>query len=289
MGVCRLTVLAMAVAWAAASFAPTQAKIVEEPVVLTAEVKDARGRRHTHPFKVTIFRDDVRRQKQPFLILNHGRAAKAADRASLAVGPYRPNARYFVDRGFAVFFLMRIGYGDTGGPDVEDSGACQFKNYPPGFEAAAQQSMIAIGYAKAQAYVDPTRGIALGQSFGGTTALVLAGKDIPGLLGAVNFAGGGGGNPTGSPEKPCRTDLLQELFSGYGETARVPTLWVYSENDRYFGPRYPRAWFDGFVKAGGQGRFVLLPPYKQDGHPSFTGQPQNWRPEFEAFVKEVMP
>jgi dienelactone hydrolase len=265
------------------------AKIIEETVTLSAEVRDVYGRPHTHPFIVTIIRDDARKAKQPFMILNHGRSAHDWQRVKTSVNPYKPNARYFVQRGFAVFFLMRIGYGNTGGPDVEDSGACQKKIYPPVYEAAAVQSLVVIDHAKAQPYVDPKRGIVLGQSFGGTTALVLAGKGIPGVLGAVNFAGGGGGNPDGRPQSPCRSDLLLELFSSYGKTARIPTLWVYSENDRYFGPKHPRDWFDGFIKAGGKGRFVLLPPYKQDGHPSFTGQPAAWKPEFEAFLKEVMP
>jgi dienelactone hydrolase len=286
MGALRFIVLTLATAVATA---PAHAKTIEETITLTAEVQDIRGRLHTHPFQVTIFRDDARRQKQPFMILNHGRSAKAADRAKTAVGPYRANARYFVSRGFAVFMPMRIGYGVTGGPDIEDSGVCQRKNYPPVYEAGAGQSLAAIEYAKAQPYVDAARGIVLGQSFGGTIALTLAAKSIPGVLGAVNFAGGGGGNPTGSPQSPCRTDLLLELFQGYGKTARIPTLWVYSVNDQYMGPKYPRDWLDAFIKQGGHGRFVLLPPYKEDGHPSFTGQPQNWKPEFEAFLKEVMP
>ena len=49
---------------------------------------------------------------------------------------------------------------------------------------------------------------------------------------------------------------------------------------------FPQAIAD-FVAAGGKGRFVQLPPYKQDGHPSFTGQPAAWRPSFEAFQGEV--
>jgi dienelactone hydrolase len=267
---------------------PAVAKTIEETVTLQAEAQDVRGRLVSQPIQVTIYRDEARRVPQPFMILNHGRSAKAAERAKTAVGPYGPNARYFVSRGFAVFVPMRIGYGATGGPDVEDSGACAKKIYPPVYEAAAQQSLVVFDYAKARPYVDPSRGLVVGQSFGGTTALTLAAKGLPGVLGAVNFAGGGGGNPTGRPENPCRTDLLLELFSGYGATARIPTLWLYSENDRYMGPKYPREWFDGFVKAGGNGRFVLLPPYKQDGHPSFTGQPAAWRPEFEAFLKQTM-
>lgn len=272
----------------AAMAAPVQARVVEQTITLPAEVRDIRGRQHSHPFQVTIYRDIAQKTRQPFMILNHGRAGTAEVRAKTAIGPYGANARYFASRGFVVFLPIRIGYGVTGGPDVEDSGSCNGKVYPPVYEAAAQQSLVAISYAKAQSYVDPQRGLAVGQSFGGTTALTLAAKAVPGVLGAVNFAGGGGGNPIDKPEVPCRTDLLRDLFVGYGKTARIPTLWVYSQNDRYWGPKLPREWFDGFVAAGGKGRFMQLPPYKQDGHPSFTGQPAAWRPGFETFQTEVL-
>jgi dienelactone hydrolase len=267
---------------------PAHGRVVEEAITLRTEVRDVRGRSYSHPFQVTIYRDDAWTSRQPFMILNHGRAGKTADRAKTALTPYGPNARYFVSRGFVVFAPLRIGYGATGGPDVEDSGTCNGKVYPPVYEAAAQQSLAVIDHAKAQPFVDIRRGLVVGQSFGGTTALTLAAKDVPGVLGAVNFAGGGGGNPIDSPEQPCRTDLLRALFADYGKTARIPTLWVYSENDRYWGPKLPREWFDGFIASGGKGRFVTLPPYKQDGHPSFTGQPDAWRPQFEAFQTEVM-
>jgi dienelactone hydrolase len=266
-----------------------EAKLVEETMALPVEVIDPRGGRALRqPLHVTIYRDDARTQ-QPFLILNHGRSGYADVRAKLRPGPYGPNARWFVSRGFAVFLPIRIGYGVTGGPDIEDSGKCRTKNYPPGFEMAAQQSLQLIAYAKRQPYVDATRGLVVGQSYGGTTAMALAARPIPGVLAAVNFAGGGGGGPESHPEEPCRHDRLIQLFGMYGATARIPTLWVYSENDRYWGQDKPREWFAAFLKAGGNGRYLQLPPYKEDGHPSFTGQPQNWRGEFEAFVREVMP
>lgn len=267
---------------------PVQARVIEQTVTLQADVRDARDRQHKHPFQVTIFRDIARKTRQPFVILNHGRAGKAADRAKTSIAPHAANARYFASRGFVVIVPLRVGYGVTGGPDVEESGSCNGKVYPPVYEAAAQQSLVALAYAKAQSYVDPLRGLVIGQSFGGTTALTLAAKSVPGVLGAINFAGGGGGNPIDAPEKPCRADLLRELFAGYGKTARIPTLWVYSVNDRYWGPKLPREWFDSFIAAGGKGRFVQLPPYKQDGHPSFTGQPAAWKPAVEAFQGEVL-
>lgn len=282
-------VLAVAVAATGVTVAgpPARAKTIEERVDLPISVTDIRGQTIHHTIQVTIYRDDARKYRQPFLILTHGRSAKAAERAKEGPGSYATNARYFVARGFAVFFLLRVGYGATGGPDVEDSGACQYKIYPPVYEAAAQQSLAVIDYAKAQSYVNPARGLVVGQSFGGTTAIALAAKNPPGILAAVNFAGGGGGNPDRLFQNPCRDDLLTEMFAAYGRTARIPTLWLYSENDRYFGVKIPRAWFEAFRAQGGEGRFVQLPPYKNDGHRSFSLNPAAWRPEFEAFVRQV--
>ena len=140
--------------------------------------------------------------------------------------------------------------------------------------------MAVIEYAKTLPYIDPGKGLVVGQSLGGATAIALASKNIPGVMGAVNFAGGGGGNPETQPERPCRDDLLKQLFASYGATARVPTLWLYSENDKYFGKVKPQEWFRAFTERGGSGRFVQLPPFKTDGHGSFVSNPSAWRASF---------
>ena len=218
------------------------------------------------------------------MILNHGRSSDATKRQAVKAAQYGANARYLVGQGFTVLFLIRVGYGATGGPNIENSGPCDAKAYRPVYEAAAKQTMAAIEHAKSLPYVDPGRGLVMGQSFGGTTAITLAAKNVPGILAAVNFAGGGGGRPDTHPEQPCGSDRMAELFANYGATARVPTLWLYSENDKYWGPTLPRSWLEAFAEQGGQGQFVQLPPYKSDGHPIFTGNPEAWKPAFEEFL-----
>jgi hypothetical protein len=42
----------------------------------------------------------------------------------------------------------------------------------------------------------------------------------------------------------------ERMFADYGKTAKVPMLWIYTENDLYSGLRYPRQWFDACVKRG---------------------------------------
>ena len=97
----------------------------------------------------------------------------------------------------------------------------------------------------------------------------------------------GGAPRMDTPAQPCRPDMMRAMFADYGRSARIPTLWLYSENDRYFGASQPRAWFDAFVSAGGRGKFIQLPANGDDGHSSFTRNPTAWRPHFEAFLQEV--
>ena len=260
---------------------PSRAILQEEVIELSATVADHTGRPVTHPFKVTVFRDDAV-AKAPFLVLNHGRPARPDEFKKMGRQRYGDNSKYFVQKGFVVFVPTRIGYGPTGGEDVEYSGACNARNYPPAYEAAAQQTLKVLEQLRTLPYVDAQHGLVVGQSFGGAIAIAIAAKNVPGVVAAVNFAGGGGGDPVRRPGDPCRPDQLRKLFAGFS-TARIPTLWLYSENDKYFGKEYPQEWFKAFVAAGGKGEFVQLPAHGEDGHGSFTRNPAAWRPAFEAF------
>lgn len=264
------------------------AKTIEEVVDVTVTVRSIYGREYTQPIKVTVFRDN-QRGPAPFLVLNHGRPPKSSEFVKMGRVRFADNAKYFVSKGFVVLVPTRVGYGVSGGEDVEYSGNCSTRDYPTVYEAAAQQSLKVIDYARTLPYVDPDRGLVVGQSFGGATAITLAAKKISGVVVAVNFAGGGGGDPVGRPGNPCRPDLLEKMFAAYGATARIPTLWLYSENDKYFGKENPRKWFNAFMQKAGTGEFVQLPPLPpslgDDGHNTFTKNPAAWRPPFEEFLR----
>lgn len=259
-------------------------RTIEEVVEVTATATNMYGKSFTRPVTVTVFRDSEK-MRAPFMILNHGRPANPGDFVKLGRAKYSDNAKYFVSKGFVVFVPTRIGYGVTGGEDLEYSGSCSSRNYPPAFEAAAAQILKVIEYARAQPYVNADRGLVVGQSFGGASTIAVAAKKVDGVVAAVNFAGGSGGDPAGRPGNPCRPDQLETLYASYGETTRIPTLWLYSENDKYFGKTRPHEWFDAFVKKGGVGEFVQLPPSGEDGHSSFTRNPTAWQPAFEAFLQ----
>lgn len=260
------------------------AGILEEVVTVPVQARNIFGKEVAQEITVTVFRDEDR-ARAPFLLLNHGRSSNRAEYGRVR---YSENARYFVSKGFVVLVPTRIGYGVSGGEDVEYSGNCSSPDYPGVFAAAARQGLAVIDHARGLPFVDAERGgLVVGQSFGGATSLALAAMRIPGVVAAVNFAGGSGGNPENRPGNPCRADRLEETFAAYGAATGIPTLWLYSENDRFFGQKYPREWFDAFIAKGGKGEFVALPPLGEDGHNTFTKNPAAWKPAFEAFLTRL--
>jgi dienelactone hydrolase len=270
-----------------AGISSAQAKLVEEAIKVPVKVSNAYGRVFEHQIVATVWVDDAAPKPYPVAVLNHGRAVKPEERNAMGRVKFSAASRWLTRFGFMVVVPTRMGYGETGGEDVEDTGGCSRKNYPPGYEAGTQQTIAALEAVRQRADVDKDKAIFIGQSFGGAIAITAASKPIPGLVATINFAGGGGGNPETQPQQPCSTAGLKKMFADYGKTAKVPTLWVYTENDQWMGPKFPREWFEAFKEAGGQGEFVLFPPLGDDGHGLFTKAPQIWQPKVGEFLKSV--
>ncbi|MEK8053541.1 alpha/beta fold hydrolase [Ideonella sp. DXS22W] len=263
------------------------AALSEQVLQVPVSVVDAWGKAVEQPITVTLFHEAAARAPRPLLLLNHGRAPKAADRAAMGRARYSAVVPWLVAQGFTVAVPTRIGYGVSGGPDVEDSGAaCDRKNYPPGYRAAATQTLAVVQALQDRPEVQPGRTVVMGQSYGGATAVAVAALNPPGVVAAINVAGGGGGNPETQPQRPCATPQLERLFAEYGRTARLPMLWIYTENDQFFGPAYPRAWFAAFREAGGRAEFTQFPPHGDDGHSLFTRFPKVWQPRVAEFLRQ---
>lgn len=245
-------------------------------------VSDMYGRRISGKVVITQFKPDGD-GPFPFVILNHGRSG--SNRAQPPRFRYTAQARYFVKRGFAVFEPTRIGYGAMGtDPDPEDSGGCRNKNYAPMAEAASQEILAVIAYAARQRYVDPQRLLIVGQSVGGYSTVATAAKNPPGLIAAINFAGGAGGDPQLHPGEPCEAYKLEKLYGDFGASSKAPMLWVYTENDQYFGPKYSKAWHSAYVSRGGSAQFSLMPSFGSDGHSLFSAGLTIWEPVVSQFL-----
>jgi dienelactone hydrolase len=265
------------------------ARIIEEIIEVPVSVSNSNftnNPKFEQKITVTIWRDDAIK-KAPYLLFSHGRASTDQERGKFGRSSEKRNSEYFVSKGFTVILPTRIGYGVSGGPDADYSGACGNKNYLEARKVAIDQSKQVLNHVFDFSYIDRTKGIVVGQSVGGFTTIGLSAENISGLKGAINFAGGDGGDPIKSAEKPCGDYLIKDTFAKYGASNKVPTLWLYSVNDKFWGEQLPKDWFAAFQKTGGKGQFISLPAYKEDGHSIFRGDLNAWKNDFEKFIKEI--
>jgi dienelactone hydrolase len=225
----------------------------------------------------------------PLVVLSHGSPVSWHDRP--AIGRYRrlPQIAEFVRRGFAVIVPIRRGFGATGGVFAEDYKSCREPDYISAGTQAGRDLLATMAYARKLVFVDPERILLVGQSAGGFASLAASSMDAAGVIGVVNFAGGRGGDPANRPGEPCGPERMTAAIARFAQTIKVPVLWHYAENDRFFGPTYVRAWFEAFERAGGKGRLVMQPPFGRDGHGLFAsdlGLPI-WTLEFDRFLAEI--
>ena len=260
--------------------------LVESVTQVAVSIHTLDGRTVTQSVALAMVREESA-APHPFLIIEHGRPTDAAGRAAMGLQSYPANARYFAALGFVVLIPTRIGYGISRGPDVEYTGECAFKHYDGGIGAAMQETRQVAAYAASLPFVDGTRGLIVGESFGGLLAIAAAAGEVPGVVGAVNISGGDGGDSVNHVDQPCRADQLEQMFARFGQRNKVPTLWIYSENDRLWGPKYPRQWYGAYVAQGGNGVFTELGPDKNNGHYIFNRNAPAWHPPFERFLQQL--
>jgi len=282
------TVLAVALVTLFARSLSAAPEIIEQTIEVPVQVQPRDGPEVRQNIAVTIVREATA-DRRPFLVLLHGRGTSPAERTAMGLKTYPANSRYFASKGFVVLVPTRVGYGVSRGPDVEYTGTCQSKHFADGVAVAVIETRQVLRYAERLAYVDPDHGIVVGESFGGLVAIAIAAADIRGVVAAVNISGGDGGNVRTRVDEPCRPDQMRETFARYGSANRLPTLWMYSANDRMWGPVYPKQWFAAFTQAGGRGQFVDLPADKNNGHYIFSRNAAAWHPAFESFLAGLKP
>jgi dienelactone hydrolase len=275
-------------AWAQDSPAPEPLArdIREEVQHVNVTVSDAFGRTATLPIPVTIFRPPGD-GPFPLVVMNHGRAIDA-ERMKQGRARYDHFARYLVNKGFTVFIPTRVGYAETYGKlDPEDLLGCASPRLEPAATAAADQVVATVEYARTLPYVDASRWIVMGQSLGGFTSVAVAWRNPPGLVGAVNFSGGHGGNPVTHAGNPCGDAVLRHLWATKAAQAKVPMLWFYWENDQFFGPSAPRRWHAAWTENGGRAEFHQLPGFGKDGHQGIVGDMEHWVPFMEQYLASL--
>jgi dienelactone hydrolase len=220
----------------------------------------------------------------PLALVNHGSPRTGADRPNMTPLAMLPEAIEFARRGWAAVVVMRRGYGGSNGGWAEDYGACNNPDYIAAASGAAADLKAATAYLVKRPDIDPSRMISVGVSAGGFATVALAADPPPGLVAAISFAGGRGSL---KPDEVCGGDRLVKAFHEMGGKSRVPMLWIYAENDHFFGPQLAQQLRQAFTSAGGKVEFIRAPAFGEDGHSLFSraGIPI-WTGYVDSFLKE---
>ena len=221
----------------------------------------------------------------PLALLTHGTPREATDRPDMTPLRWVPQAREFARRGWTAVIVMRRGFGDSGGGYAEDGHACSdHPDFVDPTKEAVKDLREATEHLKTLPEVDAkARMIGVGVSTGGLAMVGLATDPPEGMAATISFAGGRGSN---APDHVCNEGVLVDAFEGFGKHAKVPMLWVYAENDHFFGPRLAQAFYQAYERGGGQAKFVGTGPFGEDGHGLFSlrGIPV-WTPIVDEFLK----
>ncbi|WP_229451980.1 dienelactone hydrolase family protein [Massilia niastensis] len=214
----------------------------------------------------------------PLIIINHG---KDSGRPSLQQRDrFYHMATAFVKRGYAVMVPMRQGFANSTGR-YRDHGCDMTAN---GY-SQAEDIRATLAYAHQQSWIDKEHIVVAGQSYGGLATIALGTQDLPGVRGLINFAGG----LRDDSDRCAWRSQLVSAFAEYGTRNKLPSLWMYGQNDSLFGPELAQRMHAAFEQAGGRARLVEFAPFKRDAHGMLASRDGEkvWLADTEKFLNEI--
>ena len=260
----------------------TNGGLIEEHTFLT--VRNAKG---SYRLEALLVRPAAATGRLPIALITHGKNLTPLENEAIHADWMAPQARDFAARGWLAVVVIRRGYGASDGvPGVALGGAymaCGNADLVRGFEVEADDLAGALQAVSTRPDADASRVLAVGQSFGGGTVLAFAARKPAGLIGVVNVSGGVRRQEASGV---CDYNALIAAMDSFGNRTRVPTLWLYSENDTLFPPEIVNRMHDVYVVAGGRAQLKMFPPVGKEGHALFadvTGRAQ-WLPALDAFL-----
>jgi dienelactone hydrolase len=211
----------------------------------------------------------------PLLVINHGVSLDPMERSYFPEIEFRAAALWFARHSFVVVAPIRPGYGVTAievperglfGVFFSGVGKCSDAEFRDAGLAVASIDRWVIDYMSTQTFMKRDEIVVVGQSGGGWGAIALASQNPASVRAIIGFAAGRGGHFNGRPNNNCAPHNLVETVAEFGRTARVPMLWIYTNNDSYFGPDLSKRMAEAFRAGGGNVEYHLLPDFGEDGH-----------------------
>jgi dienelactone hydrolase len=223
--------------------------------------------------------------RYPLAVITHGTPRDPKTIGATGPSQLSWQTEEFARRGYVAVQIMRRGYGASTGAMADGIGECSAAiDYVKLGMQTAKDLRAAIDTLQQRPDVDSSSVIAIGQSSGGFGVLALSANPPPGLRAVISFAGGRG---SVAPDTVCEPDRLVDATATFGSTSRVPELWIYADNDHYFGPEIARRMHEAFTKSGGKAELLITPANGADGHLQFhmrSGR-VNWSSAVDSFLQ----
>jgi dienelactone hydrolase len=262
-----------------AAFAPAKAQnAADEFVIERTFFRTQQNGKSVRLEGLIVKRSDLT-GKLPVALITHGKSGNLADMLALKGNDYAPYARDLARRGYLSVVVLRRGFGQSDGP-MPVNVNCNSEGFDDLFSADADDLQRALDLATKRPDADPNRAIAIGVSAGGAAVMALAARNPKNLKGVINVSGG-------LQTLDCpKDDALVKAFKSYGEKSRVPTIWIYANNDSLFGPKLVERMQSAYLDGGGDVKLVMFDKFGNDGHFLFgdAGGRVKWLMEMDAFL-----
>lgn len=218
--------------------------------------------------------------RKPVALLTHGKPLGQLRMSATSAARYLPIARDFAWRGYVAVVVVRRGFGRSDGPMPVTLG-CSATDLMPRFESAADDLEAVIRELARRPDVDTNRILALGASAGGAAVTALAARNVLGLKAVVNISGG-----LSFPKCPKENELVR-AYGDYGKRARIPSLWIYSANDRLFPASLVDRMHEAYLDGGGDVQRQRVGKFASDGHALFSsrGGRRIWLQHLDGFLR----
>ena len=262
--------------------AAAEERLILEETVLSVDIKGKPYR-----LEALVAKEAGADGRRPVAIITHGQAREAEQRERVAARAHLRTAREFARRGWLAVVVVRRGFGRSEGKEPYVLRGCRNGDYSS-LDDQADDLEAAIGAIGRRPDADVGQIIALGLSVGGAAVLNLAARGPAGLRAVVNVSGGVRTLPReGGPPVTCKPEDLVPVFARMGERSRVPTLWLYAENDSFFPGDYVRQLHEAYAGKGGRTAFHMFEPIGDDGHNMFghVDGMLRWIPALDRFLR----
>src|ERR1044072_4646783 len=200
----------------------------------------------------------------PLVVMNHGVSLDQRERSFFPLVEFRDAAMWFAPKGCMVVAPTGSGYGAAALDEPERGlfssfyskiGRCENPQFTDAGVAGALLDKWIIEYMTEQKRIVPDNVIVVGQSAGGWAAIALSSQNLPAVRAIIAFAAGRGGRGGGTANNNWAPEKLVIATGEFGRSARVPMLWIYSENDTFFGPALSKRMHEAYVAAGGKAAY----------------------------------